>query len=126
MLLSTLIAQTSADTFGTLEAPPGVDKFNQASGLSGDQVAIFFFISRVLQIGTIIAGIWVVANIVMAGTTFISSSGDSKAATKVKDILTQSVVGLLLIITSYTVAGVIGLLLFGDATYLINPTFETM
>lgn len=125
LLLPTILAaaSTSDQIFGTLEAPPGVDKYQQNSGAD---IGIFFFISRGIQIGTIIMGIWVFLNVLMAGYVYISSSGDAKAATKVKDILTMSAIGLMMIITSYTVAGVLGLVLFGDATYLINPQIEAI
>ncbi len=115
-----VLAQSSTgEIFGDVMTPPGVDKFQESEG-AGD-IGLVFFISRVIQIGTIVAGLWVVANILMTSFTLFSSKGDAAAMTKVKDVISMSGVGLLLITTAYTIAGILGLLLFNDPTYIINP-----
>jgi hypothetical protein len=109
----------SESIFGTLETPPGVDKIQETQA-PGD-IGLLVFISRLIRIGTVISGLWTVGNLLLAGYTYASSKGDAAAHTKVRDIITLSAVGLMIIITSYTIAGVLGLLLFNDATYIINP-----
>ena len=133
MSLFTLIAQAPAlkDAIGTIDTPPGIEEQMAASGNSsagvlettGNSSALLFFISNLLKIGTILAGVWVLFNVLLAGYDFISSQGKSDAYSKVKDKLTMSLVGLLLIIGAYTITAVLSLVLFGDAGYILNPEF---
>jgi hypothetical protein len=133
MSLFTLIAQAPSlqDAIGTIDTPPGIEEQMAASGNSsagvlettGNSSALLFFISNLLKIGTILAGVWVLFNVLLAGYDFISSQGKSDAYSKVKDKLTMSLVGLLLIIGAYTITAVLSLVLFGDAGYILNPEF---
>ncbi len=108
----------SEDPFGAIEAPPGVDKFNQQAGASGIGLIIFF--SNLIKFLAVIAGLWTMLNFISAGFTYITSS-DSGSISKIGTKLTLSVVGLAIIVASYTIAAVLGLILFGDATFIINP-----
>ena len=105
-----LIFQAS---FGMIEPPPGVDKW--------PDMAIIPFIDYLIKIAAIIAGIWSLVNFVMAGYIYISSSGDSGAHQKVIDKMTMTVIGLAIIALSYTIAALLGLILFGDASFIISP-----
>ena len=60
-------------------------------------------------------------NFILAGFTYVTSSGDSGAIEKIGTKLTLSVVGLGIIVASYTIAAVLGLIIFGDANFIINP-----
>ena len=116
-----LIAQ--ADVFGSIDAPQGVSNFNADAG-GGDAIGILIFITRFIQLIFVIAGIWVTYNVISAGFIYLSSEGDPKAHTKVKDQITMSVIGLLIIVASYGFASVIGLIFFGDASFILNPTIQ--
>jgi len=118
-----LIAAAS-DIIGTVKKPPGVEAFDLAAG-GGDNIGLLIFISNLIRIGTIIAGIWVLFNVVTAGWTYITGAGDSNQTQKVNDILTNSVLGLIVIVAAYTIAALIGLLFFGDAQFFLNPTIPT-
>lgn len=107
--------------FGTINAPAGVSEYNDQSG---SDIGIILFASNVLKATTVIAGIWVMINFILAGWTYITSNGDSGAHAKVSSQLTMSVIGLLLIVGAYTIAALLGLIIFGDAGYILNPTFE--
>lgn len=109
----------SEDPFGAIEAPPGVDLLNQQAGESGIGLVIFF--SNLIKFLSVVAGLWTMLNFILAGFTYITSSGDSGAIEKIGSKLTLSVVGLAIIVASYTIAAVLGLILFGDATFIINP-----
>ena len=110
-------------TFGTVEAPQGVQLFNSNSGASNG-IGLIVFISNLIKLATIVAGLWVMINIILAGYTFITSSGDSSAYGKVKDKITMSVIGLIIIVAAYTITAIIGLLFFGDASYILSPNIS--
>jgi hypothetical protein len=61
----------------------------------------------------------------MAGWMYITNSGDSNVHGKVRDQITNSVLGLIVIVLAYTITALLGLLLFGRADYFLNPTIPT-
>lgn len=115
MLISTLIAN-AGDIIGTVNPPQGVQQYGDVS-----QGGLILFVSNIIKLLTIVGGIWVLFNFILAGYTYITSQGESSAATKVKDQITSSVIGLIIIVVSYTIIALLSLLLFGDAGFILNP-----
>lgn len=119
---------TTADTdsvFGKIEAPAGVADLNDEAGETNNNIGLMIFISNIIKIASVVAGLWVMFNFISAGFTYITANGDSGAYAKIGEKLSLSATGLLLIVASYTIAGILGLLIFGDATYIINPQIPT-
>lgn len=114
------------DSIGTIEPPPGTAEYMAASGLDNSEIAIIFFISRIIRLIMIIAGGWATVMVLLSAYTFITSGGDSASYQKVRNQLTNAVVGLFLIMITYTITGVISLLIFGDAGFILNPTIEPL
>ena len=110
--------------FGAIEAPPGVAELN-AQDESGNNIGLLIFISNMIKVVSIVAGVWVMFNFIIAGFTYITANGDSSAYSKIGEKLSLSVSGLVLIVAAYTIAGILGLIIFGDATYIINPQIPT-
>jgi len=109
-------------TFGVIKAPPGVAEFNaQAEG----GIGIIIFFSNLIKLISIIAGLWTMLNFILAGFTYVTSADNPSAIEKIGTKLSSSVIGLAIIVASYTIAAVIGLILFGDATFIINPQIPT-
>lgn len=126
------LAQTATPTsgstdsvFGEIEAPAGVAELNDQAGTAGNNIGLLIFISNMIKFATIIAGLWVMFNFISAGFTYVTASGDSGAYSKIGEKLSISVSGLVLIVGAYTIIGIISLLIFGDATYIINPDIPT-
>lgn len=124
MLFSTLIAQANPeDVFGTIDKPEGVAKYDALAQASGNaqSIGLLVFVSRIVQLLTIIGGIWVFINFILAGYEYITSNGDTGAHNKVKDRITMSIIGLVLISVAYTIMALLGLLLTGEADFFLNP-----
>lgn len=117
-------AQTTNPLFGTIEPPVGVDKYQDQIG-SGE-IGIILFVSNLIRLITIVAGIWTMLNFILAGWLYITSSGDSDTGSKVSTKMINSVMGFALIALSYTLAAIVGLLIFGDASYIINPQLTSV
>lgn len=111
------------DVFGTIEAPQGVAQYNAAPGAEGG-IGLIVFLSNMIRIGTIVAGVWVMINFILAGWTYITAAGDAKANTDAAQKMTYSVVGIAVIVGAYTLTAVVSLVLFGDAGYILSPTFQ--
>ena len=67
------------------------------------------------------AGLYVLYNFISAGYLYITGSGDTGSHAKVKEKLTWSVVGLAVIVLSYTIVGIIGLVFYGNAGFILSP-----
>jgi hypothetical protein len=122
---SPIMAEESS-VFGEIEAPAGVAELNTQAGEASNNIGLLIFVSNMIKVASIVAGIWVLFNFIFAGFTYISASGDSGAYSKIGEKLALSATGLLLIVAAYTIAGILGLLIFGDATYIINPQIPTV
>lgn len=114
---------SDSSIFGSINPPAGVDKFNQAAG---GEIGIIIFLSSLIRLATIVAGIWVMINFILAGWTYITNPGDSSVNEKVSKKLINSVIGLAIVALAYTIAAAIGYIIFGDAGYIINPELTTI
>jgi len=111
-------ASTSKSIFGTINPPAGVDKYGGV-----EEGGMLLFISNGIRLVTTVAGIWVMLNFLLAGWKFITS-GESKAQAEASTMMTNSVIGLAIIVGSYTIAAIAGLVFFGDASYILNPKIQ--
>ncbi len=119
-----IFAQTTDPLFGTIEPPVGVDKYQDQIGPG--EIGIILFVSNLIRLVTIVAGIWTMLNFILAGWLYITSSGDSDTGSKVSTKMINSVMGFAIIALSYTIAALVGLLIFGDASYIINPQLTSV
>jgi len=124
-LASKVFAQESIDSvIGEIKTPTGVDLIQNKVGEGN--IGILFFISKMLKVIALVGGVWVAINLVVAAYIYLTEGGKAEAHAKVGNIITMSVIGLIIIIVSYTFAGLIGLIFFGDASYIINPVITTV
>lgn len=115
---------STSDTIGKIDAPPGVDKQIVHFGGSASDVAILFFFNKLVTIFIVVVSILVIFNIVTAAFTFITNQGDSSSHSKAREKITMSFVGLFIIVLAYLGTAIIGLMFFGDAQYILNPTIQ--
>lgn len=107
----------TTSVFGNVQPPAGVAKYDDAAGGLG----LILFVSNLIKLVTVGAGLLVVVNVVYAGFLYLSAPSDTATHTKVKDQLTFSVIGLAIIVASYAIAILLGVVFFGNPTYIINP-----
>ena len=124
--VSPVLAAPGDELFGQIEAPQGVAQFNEQAGEGANNIGLLIFISNLIKFASVVAGIWVLFNFITAGFTYVTASGDKGAYDKIGSKLTLSVTGLVLIVGAYTIAGILGLIIFGDPTYIINPDIPTI
>ncbi len=82
---------------------------------------LILFLSNILRFIFVIAGIYAFFNFIIAGFTYMSAGGDAKSLASAWERIWQSLVGLIVIVSSFAMAALIGQLFFGDATYILNP-----
>lgn len=113
--------QTPEDIVGPIEPPRGVENYTAASGAD---IGLIFLISNLIRFFTLLAGLWIIINIILAGYQYITGGGKSEVHSKVKDKFTMSAIGFVLMIAAYAVAALVGLIFFGDPTYILSPTID--
>lgn len=116
-----------SSSIGGVRPPNGIAILDaQAGSQQGTtgNIGILFFISNLLRLFTIIAGIWAMFNLIMGGYTYITSMSDSGATEKVKNSITMTVIGLAIMAGAYIIAAVIGALMFGDPNFILQPELQ--
>lgn len=105
--------------FGQIPAPPGVEKWG---GLTGG--GLVNFLNAILRVLIIVAGIWVLINIILAGYQFIGAAGKPEEIQKAWAKIWQSLLGLLFVAGAFVLAAIFGQIIFGDPTAIIMPTIR--
>ncbi len=105
--------QKSEDSlFGTIKPPSFISP--DPSGM----ITLFNNILRLLIVG---AGIYALLNFILAGYSFMNASGDPKKVELAWAKIWQSIIGLVIIVVSFALAALIGKLLFGSPTAILQP-----
>lgn len=112
-------AECGSAIIGGVEPPSAVAAINDESG---NEIGLIFFISRAITFANIVAGILVMINFVYAGFLYITGAGNASNMAKINEKMTWSFVGILLIVASYTLAAIFGIVFYGDPTFIITPT----
>ena len=90
--------------------------------LTDPNMGLISFLSNLIRLAIVGAGLFAFINLILAGFQYIGSGGDVKATGAALNRINMSLVGLVVIVASFAIAGVIGLLLFGDASAILSPT----
>lgn len=78
-------------------------------------------LNNILRLVFVIAGIYAFVQIIVAGLGFISAGGDAKKIETAWNGIWQSLLGVVIIISSIAMAALMGLLLFKDPTAILSP-----
>lgn len=106
-------------TFGILPTPDYLK--NGYGGLTGSQGGLIGMVSNIVKLLIVIGGLVAFINILLAGFTYITSGDKADELVKAHQRLYMSLVGLLVMVGSYAIAALVGLLLFGDAGFILKP-----
>lgn len=105
-------------TFGQINNPLSTLSKN---GYGSVESGLPLFISNVTTVILIAGGIYAFFNLIIAGFTYISSSGDSKKLEGVVNSINMSLIGLVIMVSAVVITGIISFVLFGDATLILKP-----
>jgi hypothetical protein len=115
--VATVVNQGEVNVFGSINKPVGVERFGGAG-----EIGLLAFISLLIKIFSVIAGLLTFFNFIIAGYTYLTAEGNPKAHEEVKNRLTYSIIGIVLIVSAYTITALISLIFFGNASFILNPT----
>lgn len=104
--------------FGDIANPyPGTYK-----GDIGPEFGLILFLSNLLKLFTIVAGIFSLIKILLAGFQFISAGGDPKQIASAWNQIWQAGLGLIVIASSFVLAAIFGWLIFGNPAAILAPS----
>ena len=101
--------------FGTIQLPPGVGRFG--TFFSGGPA---LFITNILKLLIVFAGLYAVFNFVLAGYAFMSAGGDPKKIADAWAKIWQTMLGLIVAAGAFIIAGIISRIIFGDVTMIFR------
>jgi len=114
--MKNLIAQGTLK-LGNIE---GVGEFQKGSDVF---CKLGSFLSTIITTITVVAGLAFVLYFIVGGLKWITSSGDKSKAEEAKSELTQGAIGLIVVLVSYFIVGIIGGVLGVDILSPIKVLF---
>ncbi|HUV46884.1 MAG TPA: hypothetical protein VMW29_02000 [Candidatus Bathyarchaeia archaeon] len=109
------------EIIGTINPPSWLEKHGSLEVGGEGGFGLINFLSNVLRLISVVAGLWALVNLLLAGIGFISSAGDSEKVSQASSKIWQTLMGLVVIAMAYTLAAIIGWIFFGNAGMIINP-----
>lgn len=99
--------------FGSIDNPT---EYQSAEG-SG----IFTLLNNIFKLTGVIAGIFFIVQLILAGYGYISSNGDPKKTEAAWAKITQSLIGLIIVASAFVIVSIIGSVLNIN---ILEPTIE--
>ncbi|KKU83621.1 hypothetical protein A2973_02695 [Candidatus Gottesmanbacteria bacterium RIFCSPLOWO2_01_FULL_49_10] len=103
---------------GTIDPGPAFKPYGDVTTPGGGFVLFFSNVLRLVFVG---AGVYALLNLVVAGFQYMSAAGDTKALNAAWARIWQSLLGLVIIVGSFALAAMFGFIIFGDASFILNP-----
>jgi hypothetical protein len=82
------------------------------------------FITNVITIIFAAAGLFAFFNLMIAGFSYISAAGDEKKIMAATQSINMSLMGLVVMVATAAITGIVSYLLFGSATAILSPTIK--
>ncbi|MFH1602188.1 MAG: hypothetical protein ABIB61_04510 [Candidatus Shapirobacteria bacterium] len=108
-----------AATIGNIEPPAAIAPLS--GGDTGTPAGLFNFIGIAIKLLIFGAGIFTLFNLIFAGFGFISAGGNSDQIEAAWAKIWQSLLGLVIVASSFILAGLIGQIIFKDTSFLLVP-----
>ncbi len=108
--------------FGLIKLPEEIEE-KYPGGVEGG--AIGKFLNIIFQSLIVIAGVYAVINLILAGYAFMSAGDDPKKVAGAWAKIFQTLLGLAFAAGAFVLAAIFGQLIFGDYMFLLKPTIPT-
>ncbi len=105
---------------GNINRPDYLAKYGDITP-SGSGPGLLGLVSNIIKIIIVVGGIWSLFNIIIAGMIYITSGEKPEELEKAHQKIYMSIIGVLVMVASFAITGIIGLLLYGNAGAILNP-----
>jgi len=104
-----------ANIIGKIEPFGGAETYKdlEAGGLVN-------FITNLISLIILVAGIFTLVNFILAGYGYLSSNSDPQKISAAGNKMLESLIGLIIVAAAFIIAGLIGFVIFGDQSALID------
>ena len=109
-----------ASLFGDITNP--LEKMGTGYGDISSTKGLTYFISNIIKLVTVGAGLFAFINLIIAGFLYISAGSDAKKTAEAWSKIYMSLIGLVVIVASYAIAAVLGTIFFGNPNAILSPT----
>ena len=92
-----------------------------AGSTYGTLNGVGLFITNIIRLLFVVAGIYALFNFLIAGFEYINAGGDSKKLEKAWDRIWHSLLGLIIMVGSFALASLFGYLVFGSNFNILSP-----
>ncbi|MFA5749798.1 MAG: hypothetical protein WC895_01060 [Candidatus Shapirobacteria bacterium] len=99
------------------EIKPPIENNAYFTGTKGS--GIFLLLSNLFKLAGVIAGIFFIVQVILAGFNYLSANGDPKKTEVAFAKIWQSMIGLAIVASAFVIASVIGRL---TGINILNPT----
>ena len=120
-LLFTPFLYAQESIIGEIKPPGWLEKHGSVEVGGERGFGLINFFSNILKLMTVVAGLFAAVNLIFAGLGFISASGEPEKLKSANQKIWNSLIGLVIIAASFTIAAIVGWIFFGDATMIISP-----
>lgn len=107
-----------ATLFGDIQNP--LETINPG-GYGDVNTGLPSFITNIITVIFVAAGLYAFFNLMIAGFTYITSAGDAKKLEAALYSINMSLVGLVIMVGAAAITGVVSYVLFGSATAILSP-----
>lgn len=107
--------------FGKIDTPTALENYT-----SSPDAAIGKLLNTTLRALIVGAGVYALINFILAGYAFLSAGEDSKKVAGAWAKIYQTVIGLAVAAGAFVLAAIFGQLIFGDATFILNPRIPNL
>jgi len=116
--MENLISQ--GNPFGVIFPPSPIAAFkdNPAQGIGA-------LVQKIIWVLIVGAGIYALFNFILAGYEFMSAGDDAKKVAGAWAKIWQTALGLGIAAGSFVLAAIFGWIIFGDPTFILNPSIPT-
>lgn len=77
-------------------------------------------INNGFKLAFVVLGLYALLNFILAAFNYINSQGEQEKVVKAQKMITNSIIGLALLASTFIVAGIIGQVFFGDWNKLLQ------
>jgi hypothetical protein len=121
IVLNTLLAACD-NVIGCITPPDFIPTGTQVE--QGHMPGLIAFLNSILRVVFVVAGLWALINFILAGFEYMNSQGDPKKVSAAWQKIWMTLVGLIIIVASFLLAAIVGILIFKDPFAILNPKFN--